>query len=1847
MVSSSSQVRVGVRVRPLTCNEQSDGGKQIVSVRPHNNTVELLNRKFTFDGVYDESVSQSHLYSCVGADGMMEAFLEGYNATIMAYGQTGSGKTYTMGSEADYMSEGADAQREGLIPRFMNDVFESLQRRKINDQEFIDKSNSSGGGGGSGGDSGGDSKDQAQKSEPNRSQLIGYQISASFLEVYGEDIHDLLGDDSRQVLPLRENGEGGIVVVGLKEKKIDSAQDALQILHDGTLNRTTAATLMNKKSSRSHAVFTIILKQTTREYKDNDDQENGNTLDVVTVSRFTFVDLAGSERMKKTGAEGERAKEGIKINEGLLALGNVINALADEDRLTKGEKVHVPYRQSKLTRLLQDALGGNSQTLFLACVSPSDTNASETTSTLRYANRARDIKNTPTKNIDATVAELQRLYALNNVLEKELVRVRFGDEGGSVKHTVDGESIGEACDELIKSEVVQEYFKKIHEKAAESKAVARPPPVLSSQDAPSIRTIASTLSVSTAGQTSLPSTTAAMNNNKKSRQSVIQSIDQSILGVNPDEDIALLDKILELQNIDQEFDKEAKEGQKQLHEVEGELEAQEQLLLQLKNNMKGYHQLKDRFEAMMMEVQSLETEKTSLAKDLESAQVDPSKGCSKAIKKRLNDIEAKLARARNETRKNQLMYRKVEQEAQKAKVLQQKIETMKHGKVALIRKQRDAAMKHRESIDLKSREIQVLKKKERQTGHKMTKLEAEVQKHKANLQKRKNFCDKLQDKLKKTESHLMQVLALRKRNNMGLGKKSTRVVDKNAIACIDSNDAKKGFAPQSKELNSLQFLLEKLIVDRVGIITLKSSYELKVAEYSDLMRCMMAEMKLLKDAKEELSSCNDKDCGSDIEQAIRDSNQTVEDLELRLEVVENDLEHIRTKLPNIDEDDDAEEDPSLTFETDAMKMVANLNGPVVKSLLWEILDVATKSEAAKAEAEGKLKRKEAALSSFESEIQCLNQQIVHLTNDIGKRRSEGANSNDDNHDSLSEIIGLKGQLFSFEKDKTVLSKTIENNEIRLRERDVLLSTLSENLTVMDVTIKNAGIETDQKVLDTMHKLQVIWKLIGFPSDERESVRSKIESCLELSCADALEEAARLQNQYEGEILQIRADIKQIYQALGMENAFSRIEESWQNKTSTLQLIGVLRKSRAEIDPVFHNAMNRKTRIITDVESALSAMKMSRSEVCQDLAKLMKKHPAKNRKQTSHLVSNSPNKTKELSKERRATQFKHVTELVRALETEQGSHEDDCQMSSLKEVDFDGDVNEPNSLSEAFLDRCETEMKKLKMEKARIKVTNQNTREEAQQLTADMHLRGRELLSLSIHSIKKRTRELPPWWDPRTAEEVCRAIVSKKTVVKVNAIYTRHLRAVHDSLSSLSKGRKLLSQTLKDIVKNAQNTLLQTVEGELNAREAYASFDAALAGLPPLSKETVNACIDEMNTLIEAVDAMAQSEVEALTVVWDALNTSNNEKGRFWGAIEESTKAFQVQHHHNFDSVLKACTTDIEEWLLCAVKDAQKIHRTLNNSLLKLSKIHEEVQKLSTKQATKSKIISVDSEICILTAKLCEFEDKANSKQRLTRKTNSSSLLKEEKFRKQMQNNFTLKLASLSRFLNDWESIEGNKFDVKMLSTEVSTLLQNPDGVKKRTAFMHLKTTQQKTKRRTVASTPDTSNTRTTETSSDSNIHLDTNRIRFLDKTTKESSSRLSRPRGAVKESNINRLDRARSPQTSRNKRTKDRSKSPMSKQINRSKRLGTRGSIRPTSQIMTESSTIRTNSKQEFQNRRGTSALKDRISVLELNHRSMAKSTPTRERQSLSLDIDTHDSPVLPFGQVLAQTPKEKENFRF
>ncbi|XP_053313782.1 kinesin-like protein KIF21B isoform X2 [Spea bombifrons] len=402
-------VRVALRIRPQSSKEQAEGCHVCTGVYPGEPQVLLgKDKAFTYDYVFDMDTEQIKVYeTCVR--GLVEGCFQGYNATVLAYGQTGAGKTHTMGTGFELAVTEAEL---GIIPRAVRQLFGTIQERI------------------------------AAASENGRPEP-SFKVSTQFLELYNEEILDLFDvsrdPDSRHRksnIRIHEDASGGIYVSGASTRSVSSDAELLQLLKEGALSRTTASTQMNSQSSRSHAIFTIHLHQTR--VSDSCPIDAPNLEYETLTAKFHFVDLAGSERLKRTGATGERAREGISINCGLLALGNVISALGDQSK----KILHVPYRDSKLTRLLQDSLGGNSQTMMIACVSPSDRDFMETLNTLKYANRARNIKNRVTANQEQSVQQVQALRA-------ELARLRLELQEYKSGHRVPGsDALSDMCEEL-------------------------------------------------------------------------------------------------------------------------------------------------------------------------------------------------------------------------------------------------------------------------------------------------------------------------------------------------------------------------------------------------------------------------------------------------------------------------------------------------------------------------------------------------------------------------------------------------------------------------------------------------------------------------------------------------------------------------------------------------------------------------------------------------------------------------------------------------------------------------------------------------------------------------------------------------------------------------------------------------------------------------------------------------------------------------------------------------------------------------------------------------------------------------------------------------------------------------------------------------------------------------------------------------------------------------------------------------------------------------------------------------------------------------------------------------------
>lgn len=383
---ASSSVRVAVRIRPLIGREKVERCDECVSVVEAEAQVVMgKNRSFTYDYAFGKYAQQSDIWRCV--EPLVRANFDGYNSTIFAYGQTGSGKTFTMGSGS---AVHVPPEEYGIIPRVIMNMFDTIEA----------------------------------KTQENA--LFRADVRIRFLEIYGEEIRDLLvtlGDATGESkVALRETEGGEVLVTGAAEEQVHDADECLRLLERGTLCRTTGSTLMNAHSSRSHAIFTVSMVQHIPIGTASEDGGAAAEGEYETrTCYFNFVDLAGSERQKRTKAEGKRLKEGIDINKGLLALGNVISALGDDK---KRGRVHVPYRDSKLTRMLQDSLGGNSRTLMLTCVSPADVNFEETLNALKYANRARNIQNKAVVNRDEGSAMTLELRRQVQMLQAEVHRLR-------------------------------------------------------------------------------------------------------------------------------------------------------------------------------------------------------------------------------------------------------------------------------------------------------------------------------------------------------------------------------------------------------------------------------------------------------------------------------------------------------------------------------------------------------------------------------------------------------------------------------------------------------------------------------------------------------------------------------------------------------------------------------------------------------------------------------------------------------------------------------------------------------------------------------------------------------------------------------------------------------------------------------------------------------------------------------------------------------------------------------------------------------------------------------------------------------------------------------------------------------------------------------------------------------------------------------------------------------------------------------------------------------------------------------------------------------------------------------
>jgi len=717
-------VRVAVRIRPINKKEKNEGCQTALEVVENEPQVHIPNteKSFTYDYALGKDSTNEELYSTAVRD-ILKKLFSGYNVTVLAYGQTGSGKTHSMGTA---YSADDDLILEGVIPRSVRDIFKYIAEKS--DTEFL--------------------------------------VKVSFMELYNEQLFDLLSTKTRReetMVDIREDGNKGIKIPGLTETPITSVGDTMTLLEKASEGRVTAATAMNARSSRSHAIFTLGV-----EAKPKSDPKN------VTVSKFHLVDLAGSERQKKTKAKGDRLKEGININMGLLSLGNVISALGDENR---GANSHIPYRDSKLTRLLQDSLGGNSHTLMIACVSPADSNLEETVSTLRYADRARKIKNKPIVNKDPKAAELGRLRSQVQQLQLQLISAAGGinvqgGEGGPANQEVIEENTrldeenskltnalqtamednAYMSEKLLMSEMANEKLKlKLTELSSQAEQAAEL--LNTSADATfSQKELVSKLKlkVEEVRDSQKQSEKTMMEHDISRFAPHVPSEPSSPCGSSPELDASLPNlggasyalKQTELAN--------------QLAELNKVLVAKQELAGKIGDNDEKMIAMRKKYEetlkSMEVEITRLQKEKDELAQQQRVGEAGGNGKVSEMRRKRIQELEGKINTLNKQQAEQQRLLKLNSQNEAKVKKYSDEIQQMKVLRVKLIKQMKEDGEKVRQWKSTKEKEVNQLRQKERRAQVAMSSMS---QKH----ERRENVLKRKMEEANATTKRLKDALA--------------------------------------------------------------------------------------------------------------------------------------------------------------------------------------------------------------------------------------------------------------------------------------------------------------------------------------------------------------------------------------------------------------------------------------------------------------------------------------------------------------------------------------------------------------------------------------------------------------------------------------------------------------------------------------------------------------------------------------------------------------------------------------------------------------------------------------------------------------------------------------------------------------------------------------------------------------------------------------------------------------------------------------------------------------------------------------------------------------------------------
>lgn len=938
MEDDDISVRVGVRIRPQTPREIIDMCQMCTSVTPGEPQVIIGSDKcFTYNYVFDTDSHQKEIYeTCVGS--LVESSLEGYNATVLAYGQTGSGKTYTMGTGFDV--ELANEQK-GIIPRAIHHLFDGIKSR-------IDIAHETG------------------------VLAPEFKVTVQFMELYNEEVIDLFNPSytKEKVYKIHEDPYGGIQVKGVTFKTVQSAEEALQCLRLGALSRTTASTQMNTQSSRSHAIFTLHIKQ-QRLVPSEDENVISNEFETLS-AKFHFVDLAGSERLKRTGATGERQKEGISINCGLLALGNVISALGDKTK----RALHIPYRDSKLTRLLQDSLGGNSKTVMIACVSPSDRDFMETLNTLKYANRARNIKNKIFINQDKSSKTISQLRQQIAQLQLELVEYKqgkriIGEDGTetvndmfyennmlqgeinnlrtrvkAMQETIDAltlrntnllaeKAMGGWINSGTNSEVadmVQAYLKEIEELRAKlmesNNTCEQLRKQLSRSQSPQRHSMLFNNSSFIDDNTSL------LEEAKRSLQREKEALNRRSLEIeqesdgdsehestsdNDDINIQLNDELITLTN---------------------DIDMKQKLIDELELSQRRMHTMRQHYEDKLMQlqlrIQSTQEERDKMLHKY-SSHSEPSDKVKKVKEdytRKISDMQRELKKLQAAHKEHARLIRNHSTHEQQLKSYKDELLEMKRAKVRLINKMKEEAQKHKEAELRREREIAKLRKESRKNANVIKTMENER---------------RIKDQVLKRKQEEVSVLRKSQRGRLSL-KASGRIPSKTYSS---DKMSKQRWVQVEKSIN-------KIALSRRGLV----EQEVRMEHFLEKREALGRELEILEERRKQ---------GVEKGQDIMQLDSYIEDIKENINYVQETITETQHNVMDIEKTLDPADTAGLE---QIVESIFDVNE--AKYIIQKLYNMTLAQSHAVAQRDAKLRENEANLAELQQEANVKGQLLDHL-----------------------------------------------------------------------------------------------------------------------------------------------------------------------------------------------------------------------------------------------------------------------------------------------------------------------------------------------------------------------------------------------------------------------------------------------------------------------------------------------------------------------------------------------------------------------------------------------------------------------------------------------------------------------------------------------------------------------------------------------------------------------------------------------------------------------------------------------------------------------------------------------------